>query len=104
MIYNHMSIVMYNLYKKVINAGIIPKGIKTDAILVDNSKEELEKHFTFNSHEIGGIKFESGKSCVDHRISMNHLILSNQRLIILYSKMNMTSMNSMRILTNIIEL
>ena len=66
-----MSIVMYNLYKKVIAAGLIPKGIKTDAILVDNSKEELEKHFTFNSHEIGGIKFESGKSCVDHRIGQH---------------------------------
>ena len=62
---------LYNLYKKVIAAGIIPKGIKTDAILVDNSKEELEKHFTFNSHEIGGIKFESGKSCVDHRIGQH---------------------------------
>ena len=65
LIYNNMSIFMFNLYNKVIAAGIKPKGIKTDAILVFESKEELEKHFTFNPDEIGGLKFETGKTCND---------------------------------------
>ena len=48
-----MAIFMFNLYNRVIDAGIKPKGIKTDAILVFETKEELEKHFTFNANEIG---------------------------------------------------
>ncbi|HRP37434.1 MAG TPA: hypothetical protein PLS50_06530, partial [Candidatus Dojkabacteria bacterium] len=68
LIYNNMAIFMFNLYNKVIAAGIVPKGIKTDAILVTESKEELEKHFTFTPHVIGGLKFESGKVCVNKRV------------------------------------
>lgn len=67
-IYNNMSIFMFNLYNKVIDAGIKPKGIKTDAILVFESKAELEKHFTFNPDVIGGLRFESGKTCTDSPI------------------------------------
>jgi len=68
LIYNNMAIFMFNLYNKVIEAGIKPKGIKTDSILVFESKEELEKHFTFNPNVIGGLKFESGKTCTDSPI------------------------------------
>lgn len=67
-IYNNMSIFMFNLYNKVIDAGIKPKGIKTDAMLVLESKEELEKHFTFNPDVIGGLRFESKKTCPDSPI------------------------------------
>lgn len=68
MIYNHMAIKMFNLYHDVIRKGIQPKGIKTDAILVSESKEELEKLFEFTPDKIGGIKFESDKSCPDSPI------------------------------------
>ena len=40
LIYNNMAIFMFNLYNKVIEAGIKPKGIKTDSILVFESKED----------------------------------------------------------------
>src|SRR5690606_5289722 len=66
MIYNNMAMFMFELFNRVIKARIIPKGIKTDAILVDESKEELEKHFLFNSDVIGGLKFETGKRCVNN--------------------------------------
>ena len=56
---------MFNLYSKVIAAGIIPKGIKTDAILVTETKEELEKHFAFTPGVIGGLKFETEKECIN---------------------------------------
>ena len=56
---------MFNLYNKVIQAGIIPKGIKTDAILVTETKEELEKKFAFTPSIIGGLKFETGKKCIN---------------------------------------
>ena len=46
-------------------AGIIPKGFKTDAILVTESKEELEKHFSFTPGVIGGLKFETEKECIN---------------------------------------
>ena len=52
LIYNNMAIYMFNLYNKVM--GIVPKGIKTDAILVTD-KEELEKHFAFTPDIIGGL-------------------------------------------------
>ena len=68
MIYNLMSMFMFDLLTKVLSCGIVPKGIKTDAILVSESFEELQKHFTFNPHEIGGLKFETGKSCADHQL------------------------------------
>lgn len=43
------------------------KGIKTDALLIMKSKSEVEKVFNFDN-EIGGIKFETGKSLTDKKI------------------------------------
>ena len=57
---------MFGLLNLVISKGIVPKGIKTDAVLVSESKEELEKLFDFNPDQIGGLKFESGKSVVNN--------------------------------------
>lgn len=77
MIYQKMAMRMFVLFNLVVSKGIIPKGIKTDAILVSESKEELEKllPFTFidtsggtKVEHIGGYKFESGKSCTNNRI------------------------------------
>jgi len=45
LIYDMMSIKMYDLFNEVVAKGIKPKGIKTDAILVSKSKSELEKSF-----------------------------------------------------------
>ena len=39
---------MFTLFNLVVSKGIIPKGIKTDAILVSESKEELEKLLPFH--------------------------------------------------------
>src|SRR4051794_23715691 len=60
-----MSIEMYDLYNEVVSK---PKGIKTDAILVSKSQSELEKLFNFNKDEIGGVKFDGGKMCVDQKV------------------------------------
>ena len=57
---------MFTLYNLVVS--IVSKGIKIDAILVSESKEELEKLFPFDASKIGGIKFESGKSNSEFRI------------------------------------
>src|SRR4051812_5954401 len=72
-----MAMRMFILFNLVVSKGIIPKGIKTDAILVTESKEELEKLLPFSFidtskgakvEHIGGHKFESGKSCTNNRI------------------------------------
>ena len=67
LIYDMMSIKMYDLFNEIVAKGIKPKGIKTDAILISKSKSELEKLFTFDN-EMGGIKFESGKQCLNKKI------------------------------------
>ena len=59
---------MFTLYNLVISKGIVPQGIKTDAILVDESKEELERLFHFDATVIGGLKFASGKSCAESKV------------------------------------
>ena len=48
LIYDIMSLKMYELYNEVVSKGVVPKGIKTDAILVSKSKSELEKLFNFS--------------------------------------------------------
>ncbi len=68
MIYDLMSLKMYDLYNEVVSKGIVPKGIKTDAILVTKSKSELSKLFEFDDSKIGGLKFESGKYCNDRPV------------------------------------
>ena len=45
LIYDIMSLKMYDLYNEVVSKGIVPKGIKTDAILVSKSKSEIEHLF-----------------------------------------------------------
>ncbi len=67
-IYNTMAIKMFDLYHLIVSKGIVPKGIKTDAILVSESKEELEKLCIFDTSQIGGLRFESGKYCTDFKI------------------------------------
>ena len=67
LIYDIMSLKMYDLYNEVVSKGIVPKGIKTDAILVSKSKSEVEHLFNFTS-DIGGIKFESGKKCPNRKV------------------------------------
>ena len=62
LIYDIMSLKMYDLYNEVVS-----KGIKTDAILVSKSKSEIEHLFNFTS-DIGGIKFESGKKCPNRKV------------------------------------
>lgn len=68
LIYEKMSMKMFDLYNEVVSKGITPKGIKTDAILVSRSESELKKLFAFNKDEIGGIKFDCGKLCNDRKI------------------------------------
>ena len=68
LIYNRMSMKIFTLFNIVVSKRVVPKGIKTDAILVSESQDVLEKLFRFNSQEIGGLKFESGKCYVDSRI------------------------------------
>ena len=53
-------------------------GIKTDAILVSESRFKLEKLFTFDSSEIGGLKFEKEKYCTNRKICQ----LANETFII----------------------
>ena len=67
LIYDIMSLKMYDLYNEVVSKGIVSKGIKTDAILVSKSKSEIEHLFNFTS-DIGGIKFESGKKCPNRKV------------------------------------
>ena len=69
MIYNHMAIKMFTLFNEVVSKGIVPMGIKTDAILVTESKEKLEELFHFDASKIRGIKFESGKFCANKRVT-----------------------------------
>ena len=69
MIYNHMAIKMFTLFNEVVSKGIVSMGIKTDAILVTEAKEELEKLFHFDASKKGGIKFESGKFCANKRVT-----------------------------------
>lgn len=71
LIYNHMAIKMFDLFTEVVSKGIKPKGIKTDAILVSESKEQLEKLFSFNPSQVGGIKFEKDKCCANKRITQH---------------------------------
>jgi len=91
LIYNNMSMFMFSLFNRVVAAGIIPKGIKTDAILVSETQSELEKHFSFNANEIGGIKFETNKTCVNNpvvqksnfsfnipQLKVNHIEIQNE--------------------------
>src|SRR5689334_412140 len=65
--YDKMAIKIFDLYKEVISKGIVSKGIKTDAILVSESKSKLEKSFHFAA-KIGGIKFEKEKYCTNRKI------------------------------------
>jgi hypothetical protein len=67
-IYDIQSIKLFNLYNEVIEKGIKPIGIKTDAILVKSSKVLLEKYFHFDATKIGSIKFESGKTLINKKI------------------------------------
>ncbi|HRP36790.1 MAG TPA: hypothetical protein PLS50_03195, partial [Candidatus Dojkabacteria bacterium] len=69
MVYDHMAIRMYDLYQEVVSKGIKPIGIKTDAILVSQSRVILEdKDIKFTPNERGGIKFESGKFCTNRKV------------------------------------
>ena len=77
-IYDKMAIKMFDLYKDVVTKGLIPKGIKTDAILVSESRFKLEKLFTFDSSKIGGLKFEKEKYCTNRKICQ----LANEPFII----------------------
>jgi hypothetical protein len=68
MIYDIQAIKLFSLYNDVIQKGIKPIGIKTDAILVRSSKVLLEKYFQFDATKIGALKFESGKTLINKKI------------------------------------
>lgn len=68
MIYNLMSIKLFNLYKDATSKGVAVIGIKTDALLIMKSKSEVGKFFKFDN-EIGGIKFETGKCLTNKKIA-----------------------------------
>ncbi|MBS1736426.1 MAG: hypothetical protein JSS98_07425 [Bacteroidetes bacterium] len=69
MIYDHMAIRMFELFNEIVSKGLKPVGIKTDAILLTESRAKLDKLFKFNPGERGGIKFESGKFCTNHKVA-----------------------------------
>jgi hypothetical protein len=68
MIYDIQAIKLFSLYNDVIQKGITPVGIKTDAILVKSSRVLLEKYFQFDETKIGALKFESGKTLINKKI------------------------------------
>lgn len=67
-IYNMMSIKLYDLYKTAEQNNIKVYGFKTDSILINKSKNDIEHIFKFDDSKIGGLRFETNKSCVDVKI------------------------------------
>mmetsp|Transcript_32224 Transcript_32224/g.52236 ORF Transcript_32224/g.52236 Transcript_32224/m.52236 type:complete len:115 (-) Transcript_32224:58-402(-) len=57
MIYDLVSIKMFNLYNKCLSVGLHPIAIKTDCIIVSDKVEKIKPHFDFNKN-IGGVKLE----------------------------------------------
>jgi len=67
MIYELMSMKLYEMYMELDANNIEPIGVKTDAILVRESHDILKS--LFNADDvIGGYKFESNKTCVNFKI------------------------------------
>ena len=58
-----INYIIYILSVQVYNA------IKTDCILVRNSKDELENMIAFDN-KIGGLKYETNKYIIDTKIQM----------------------------------
>ena len=57
MIYNQMNVKMYDLYQKCKNNNLDVVGIRTDAILVNNSESEINQRGCFNfENKLGGLK------------------------------------------------
>ena len=65
LIYDLVSIKMYNIYNKCYSAGLDIIGIKTDCIIVANKVEEINNHFTFDK-KIGGLKLEKDAKCAGY--------------------------------------
>ena len=59
MIYDLVSIKMFNLYNKCLSVGLEPIAIKTDCIIVRDKVDKIKPHFDFNK-DIGGVKLEEG--------------------------------------------
>eukprot|EP00466_Bigelowiella_natans_P002722 jgi/Bigna1/130373/aug1.11_g5081 len=57
MIYDLVSIKMFNLYNKCLSVGLHPIAIKTDCIIVRDKVDKIKPYFDFNK-DIGGVKLE----------------------------------------------
>ena len=79
---------LWLLYSKLTKNNIIVYEIKTDCVLVRESKEEPSKIIKFNN-KIGGYKFETNKIPIDKKITLifNKLIEFKQ------SEANIIQMN-----------
>ena len=53
MIYDLVSIKMFNLYNKIVSVGLHPIATKTDCIIVSDKVEKITPHFDFDKN-IGG--------------------------------------------------
>jgi len=72
MIYNMMNMKMYELYKKCHKGGLKVIGIKTDCLVVQNSRSEIEQTgYVDFADKFGGWKFEAGNDCVNHRMGQD---------------------------------
>ena len=90
MIYDMVSIKMYNLYNKCVAKGLKPVCVKTDCIIVDNSIEEIKKYFNFDNM-IGGFKLEKNSKVKGyypiqvenellelHKTNINNISITNE--------------------------
>lgn len=68
LIYDIRSLINYNTYMKLVQNGIIPVGIKTDSILIENGHRKIVKLFDF-SNKIGCFKIETDKWLNDIHIT-----------------------------------
>ena len=97
MIYDIMRYKLWLLYSKLKKINIVIYGIKTDCVLVRESKEELSKFIKFNN-VIGGFKFEEHKIPIDKKITLkfNKLIEFKQPEVNMIQMINEYDVNEMK--------
>jgi len=60
LIYEYMAEQLADMYDRVVDNGLTPVGVKTDCILIQETREQASKYIEF-SKEMGGWKYEDPK-------------------------------------------